>query len=199
MADRDGDGRGGEALRESNRSSGVEGKLSAYPSLGLGCRRCCRRCCRRRRCRCRRPRIGARSSRSACVGVVIVGYLCALVRAVTRPKVADARRSRPRRRGAARRGGRRHITITYPRRYSLPPLRSRLRARRTRTCSRASCVCRRVCVRVRASVSAASPARVLARERAAEERGTSANGSSQDYSKPRKYEHCCPITSCRVH
>jgi len=194
----------GETVGESNRSSGVERKLSAY--LRLGDSASVAAAVARRR-RCRRPRglvhvpLVRRASVSSSVGLLV------RVRArSTRPKVADVRRSRPRRRGAARRPKTSRLRISPV----LPflPLHSRLRARCTRTCARASCVCvcGVVCLCVCLSVSAvlcvrlcASSARVLARERAAEERGTSANGSSQDYSKPRKYEHCCPITSRRVH
>lgn len=128
-------------------------------------------------------RLRARRHRRRC--------LCALVRAVTCPKVTEAPRTRPRWRGTAAED---IITITY---LAALPLHSRLGARRTRTCARArvcesvlGCV-RRVCVSSRVSAPE--------REAGGEEERVSVNGSRQDYAKSRKYEHCCPTAGRRVH
>lgn len=130
--------------------------------------------------RARSSLVGARRHRRRCS--------CALVRAVTCPRITEERRNRPRRRGTAAED----ITITY---LVALPLHSRPGARRTRTCARARvCECT-ACVRL------CIPSRVSAPERAAggEEERVSVNGSRQDYAKPRKYEHCCPTAGRRVH
>lgn len=180
------DGREGETVGESNRSGGVERTFRVSISASVA------------------------AAVAAAVAVAVRGLVHApLVRRALVPssslvvrvcaRVATrhegsrgAAESPEARRGAARRPKTSRLRISPA---LAPSLRSRSCAR-----SYAHVRARVVPVPVRVCASeCTSAARVLARERAAEEGGTSANGSSQDYSKPRKYEHCCPITSRRVH
>lgn len=163
---------------------------------------------------------GCASSSSSSFVIVVVVVSCPPARWCAQlhgAKVAEVWRSYPRRREASRRScAAEDSTITHLSRFSfslpLPPslslacapIYAHVRARAHRDVCECACV-RRVGARCRRSKRCASAPLLAEGEESVvgeQQRGgrvLSVNGSHQDYAKSRKYEHCCPTGSRRVH